>query len=466
MSKNNITNQLQYHKVHIAKMENVLDFVELSAFADFVLQNHIKTIFYVEDNVADEPRFAASFKGTLVRVSTLGYQTIEDYKTSCSRKFETAQQFYEATEKGFANFQEYKLAEESGLKEKQELEKLREEGYIDGLNQFNAIERELLHEDIAHAKFANPAELSAFVEEKGFKNFTSFYEAIKLGFADHHTYAIAKDHQYENAADYKAGLLGNFSHGLDFYKAREKGVPNSKQWVQCLELEVVDPDLPHDASALIILLSKAEQFKKISVNKLFDYLNKQLEAYKDSETGTYFKWFKPSIYTRGDLIAFISSNEQIKKFGIYDADGEYFETNRLQQRKIVIDGSNVAHNSKKGQTENKPVIENIIKVVNELRKRGFEDIVVISDASLKHRISDGHQMPELKKMVEYLEAPAERAADLFILSYVRKNHCLILSNDTFREWKVNDPWVAENIDYYRLSFMINQDSVLLPDVKD
>jgi len=45
-------------------------------------------------------------------------------------------------------------------------------------------------------------------------------------------------------------------------------------------------------------------------------------------------------------------------------------------------------------------------------------------------------------------------------------HCLLLSNDTFQEWKAHDPWVAENIDFYRLSFLINQDSVLLPDVKD
>jgi len=65
-----------------------------------------------------------------------------------------------------------------------------------------------------------------------------------------------------------------------------------------------------------------------------------------------------------------------------------------------------------------------------------------------------------------MEAPAERAADLFIISYVRQQHCLLLSNDTFREWKTQDPWVAENIDFYRLSFMINQDTVLLPDVKD
>ncbi len=468
MSKynNQNQNQLQYHKVHIAKMENVLDFVELKSFCDFVLQNQIKTIFYVEENATEASRFAVTFKGTLARVLTDGYQTIEDYKDSCSKKFETAQQYYEATKKGFNNFQEFQLASESGLKEKQELDKLRQEGYIEGVQKFNDLERTILHADIAAMQFANPAQLKTFVTEKGFKDFASFFEAIRLGFADNLIYNIAKDHEYKNAQDHQAGLNGNFINGADYYVAQERGVPNYAQLMLYGEFEAVNRNLPNDACATIILLSKAEQYKKISINKLYDHLNKHLEMYKDSDTGAYYSWFKTSINSKEDLIAFITTNEQIKKFGTYDTDGEYFETKRLQQRKIVIDGSNVAHNSKNGQTGSKPLIENIIKLVKELRKRGFEDIKVISDASLRHRISDHNKLDELKKMVDYMEAPAERAADLFIISYVRQQHCLLLSNDTFREWKTQDPWVAENIDFYRLSFMINQDTVLLPDVKD
>jgi len=467
MSKpNNNQNQLHYHKVHIAKMENVLDFAELKSFCDFVNQNSIKTIFYVEEKGTETSRFAATFKGTLVRVLTEGYQTLEDYKDSCSRKFENAQQYYEATEKGFSNLQEYQLAAQSGLKEKQELEELRKEGYVDGVQKFNDLGRATLHADIAPLQFTNPAELKAFVTEKGFKDFASFIDAIQLGFADYHTAAIAKDHHYKNASDYDAGRAGNFLSGQDYYLAKEKGIPDYYQLGLCAELELTDMSLPHDACALVVLLSKAEQRKKISVNKLYDFFINHLEQYKDKDTGEYFGWFKLSLPAKEDLIRFITTNEKVKTFGTYDTDGEYFETNRMQQRKIVIDGSNVAYNNKNGQTGVKPLIENVIKIVNELRKRGFEEIKVISDASLRHRISDHNKLHELKKMVEYLEAPAERAADLFIIGYVRQHHCLLLSNDTFREWKTQDPWVAENIDFYRLSFLINQDSVLLPDVKD
>jgi hypothetical protein len=467
MSKpNNNQNQLQYHKVHIAKMENVLDFVELKSFCDFVQQNSIRTIFYVEEKDTATSRFASTFKGTLVRVLTEGYQTLEDYKDACSRKFENAQQYYEAIQKGFSNLEEYQLAAQSGLKEKQELEKLRQEGYIDGLQKFNSLDRTTLHADIAAAQFTNPAELKTFVTEKGFIDFAAFYEAIKLGFADNSTFTIAKDHKFKNAADYDAGRAGNFINGEDYYVAKEIGAPNYEQLMMYGEFEAVDRDLPHDACALIILLSKAEQLKKISINKLYDHLNKHLETYKDANTEAYFSWFKTSIHSKEDMIEYITTNERIKKLGTYDTDGEYFETKRLQQRKVVIDGSNVAHNSKNGHAGGKPLIDNVIKVVNELRKRGFEEIKVISDASLKHKITDHNKLNELKKLVEYLEAPAERAADLFIISYVRHHHCLLLSNDTFREWKAQDLWVAENIDFYRLSFLINQDSVLLPDVKD
>ena len=68
-------------------------------------------------------------------------------------------------------------------------------------------------------------------------------------------------------------------------------------------------------------------------------------------------------------------------------------------------------------------------------------------------------------MATYLEAPRETAADVFLIQYVKKNHCLLISNDTFKEWKVQDAWTAENIDFYRLAFMIKGDQVLMPDIK-
>jgi len=41
----------------------------------------------------------------------------------------------------------------------------------------------------------------------------------------------------------------------------------------------------------------------------------------------------------------------------------------------------------------------------------------------------------------------------------------MVSNDNFREWKIQDPWAAENVDFYRLSFIIKGNEVLMPDLK-
>lgn len=89
---------------------------------------------------------------------------------------------------------------------------------------------------------------------------------------------------------------------------------------------------------------------------------------------------------------------------------------------------------------------------------------MIADASLRYRIEDKDRLQELKKLVNFIEAPAENQADIFILQLVKKEHCLLISNDVFRDWKLLDPWIALNIDYYRISFMIKEDTVLLPDL--
>jgi hypothetical protein len=106
------------------------------------------------------------------------------------------------------------------------------------------------------------------------------------------------------------------------------------------------------------------------------------------------------------------------------------------------------------------------RLVDFLINKGFEEITIIADASLKHRLEDKQLLPELEKIVSYIESPAERAADNFLISTVKAEHCLFVSNDTFRDWKLRDAWVAQNIDYYRLSFIIKDNEIVMPDLED
>jgi len=131
---------------------------------------------------------------------------------------------------------------------------------------------------------------------------------------------------------------------------------------------------------------------------------------------------------------------------------------------VVIDGSNVAHNSQ-CEKDAKPSMQNIITLCSFLKAKGFSDISVIVDASLKYKIEDGDKLPTLKELATYIIAPKETSADMFIIDMVKQTHCLLVSNDTFREWKKSDPWIATNVDFYRLTFMITNEKVYMPDLK-
>lgn len=70
--------------------------------------------------------------------------------------------------------------------------------------------------------------------------------------------------------------------------------------------------------------------------------------------------------------------------------------------RVIIDASNVAH-SKKGD-DDKPRLENILKAAEELRKLGYEP-VIIADASLKHEIDDKEEFKNTLKRASLSRCP-------------------------------------------------------------
>ena len=70
-------------------------------------------------------------------------------------------------------------------------------------------------------------------------------------------------------------------------------------------------------------------------------------------------------------------------------------------------------------------------------------------------------------LCDYNEAPAERPADINIINYVKMHHCLLVSNDNFREWKHQDSWIEDNLDFYRIGFRIlDGKRVAMPDLEN
>jgi hypothetical protein len=80
---------------------------------------------------------------------------------------------------------------------------------------------------------------------------------------------------------------------------------------------------------------------------------------------------------------------------------------------------------------------------------------------LRHKLEDKEELGNLKKIVKYMESPANTSADEFLMESLKKLKCHLISNDTYREWKIKDVWVAENIDKLRIPFMIDSGKVTL-----
>ncbi|MBN2694120.1 hypothetical protein JXR93_05615, partial [bacterium] len=131
---------------------------------------------------------------------------------------------------------------------------------------------------------------------------------------------------------------------------------------------------------------------------------------------------------------------------------EFFEKLERKNIKIIIDGSNVAWNSNSQKNSDYPELKNISLVVKALKKQNINDITVIIDAALMHKVKDPEFYKEFEDIIH--KAPAKIEADYFIIDFARKGSGLIITNDQFKDWKERDSWIQENIDSMLIPFMI------------
>ncbi len=124
---------------------------------------------------------------------------------------------------------------------------------------------------------------------------------------------------------------------------------------------------------------------------------------------------------------------------------------------VVVDGSNVAW--EEGDSEGKPKADNIKRIVELLSSAGFEEIIVLADASLRHQIDKPKELKRLVKLglVKYL--PAKVKGDQLLLRLAEEKDAYILTNDLFKEYRDLYDW----IDKRRIPFtIINGEAYLHP----
>ena len=125
---------------------------------------------------------------------------------------------------------------------------------------------------------------------------------------------------------------------------------------------------------------------------------------------------------------------------------------------VVIDGANVAYEERSGG--GKPKLSNLLKVRRELEERGLDPVIIV-DASLKYDIDDQEQIEMLIRSQQIRQVPAGTDADFFILEIAHQHDALIVSNDQYKDYLKNYPWIPER----RLPYMIVKGEVHLYEVQ-
>ncbi len=102
---------------------------------------------------------------------------------------------------------------------------------------------------------------------------------------------------------------------------------------------------------------------------------------------------------------------------------------------VVVDGANVAFHGGKGCKA-----KNLVLVLKELRRRGF-DVKIVVDASLRHKIDKPSKLEKMIKKGIVIQAPPTAPADYFILRLAEDLGAPVVSNDMYRDWAKEFPWI-------------------------
>ena len=451
------TNQLNYIKASISNVA-LLEIENLIDFCKYTEQHHIKEIFVLEK----ELKFGILSHQLLLTTPSLGYQNLDDARKAVLNNFPSSEDFYQALKEGIHTYEIFEMQTKHGINDKELLQKLHDEDYLTGFENYKMDFEKFQKANPNVAKFQNAYELYQHTNENKFDDFNQLLAAFAGGFSSSSEYKDASLKGYENKTEYDIAMTNGFPNKEYYEKAKAVNVATYNEYILKNNLEVSYPELTHDKSLLLFLISKIEQGKKASINKLQALLGGELNMYKSAD-GKLFNWFTTSLSNTNDFIDFIEKAPEVTNFGSYDSDGEFLEIFQLKNRSVVIDGSNIAHNSN-AATKTKPSIANLLTMVRFLKSKGFSEILIIADASLRHKLCDLNKIDQLHQEAKYLIAPAGVTADVYLLDHVKQKHCLLVSNDTFKDYKLTDPWVALHVDSYRLTFMITDDGVFMPDL--
>lgn len=431
------------------EIQNVIDYCQI------IERHHIKEVFVFNS----DQTFAIVYHNFLLILTQNGYKDLNDYQASQHNGFSNADDFYEAKELNITTFHNFQIMKSCGIEDQQTFLNIQKQNYLEGFQLWMEYKQE---NNIEQPICKNPYELYTFATENKFENFNQFFEAFQKGFTNLLEQNVAIENGFTLAKDYHQAVQMGFTFYRDFKEAIDFGIESFEEFEKRNDLEYDEKPVIHDQRVLLLLLSKIDQGKKVSLNKIKQLLQEEIKTFH-KPNGNLPNWFTISLKEDQDYVTYLLKNEKVIKLGQYDADGEFYEVKALKERSVLIDGSNVAHNSNSNNRSDAK-LSNLITMVKFLKQKGFQEITIIADASLRHKVTDKQNFETLEKEAFYYVAPAETTADSFLLALVKSKHSLLVSNDVFREYRIRDPWIAANIDYFKLTFLIKDNEVIMPEL--
>ncbi len=119
----------------------------------------------------------------------------------------------------------------------------------------------------------------------------------------------------------------------------------------------------------------------------------------------------------------------------------------MDKKYVIVDGANVAYEEVSAGGD--PRVSNIISMRQALMDRGYSPVIIV-DATLRHEIDDPEQLESLIDSGTIRQAPAGTDADYFILQTAERQEALVVSNDSFKNYRDEYSWLNDR----KVPFMI------------
>lgn len=471
---------MSVRKYEYIEVENPEDFPsieikEIKGFAKLADLSGSNFIFHTQGDStsggSDVPfgYFMVLIEKILYKIKSLGYKNLDDYEDAFEKGFPACAEYYEARKGNYQSYKEYVECLKTGTTDRALFLKAQKAGFIDGYEEFAAKAQKMpqvLPPEFTVPLYDNGIKLCQYALNNNFKDFGDFIKIIFLGFPSQDVYNIAKAKGFSLGEDYFNALKCGFDNPREYHEAIHLKIKNKIEYNKYDKLRNLSKNIfGFDQILLVEALKTYENYKKLSISKLKELLEKTEQDYVygngEHKNQPLPEWFSKKLNSSGDFIEFLTNNKDLMQFGIFDRDGEYFEVSRMSDMKIYVDGSNVAY-SEEDRQKSKPKIYNLYSMAKTLKLLRYKEIIIIADASLQHKVNDESFLSKLKEVATYLESPANTSADEFLIQQAKKEKCFIVSNDKFRDWCVKDSWIAANIDSIRIPFMKINDSYSLP----